>query len=180
MTEILEVINDVKDNFDCDFTLNLEMIPGENCAGVLCSADNLLFEQNKYFIYSNQWIPLMEKCTIQEKCKLGHLFDEKCGGGCIAHINIENRFPSEKAAWDMLNYVAASGVIYSAFTTKINVCQHKHASIGTSECPICGEPIVDQYSRVVGFYTPVSSYQKIRRKEFDQRKWYNVLSQKEF
>ena len=53
-----------KDNFDCDFTFNLEMIPAENCAGVICQADNLLFEQDKYFIYSNQWIPLTEKCTI--------------------------------------------------------------------------------------------------------------------
>ena len=179
MTEILNTINNVKDNFDCDFTFNLEMIPAENCAGVLCAADNLLFEQNKYFIYSNQWIPLMEKCTLQEKCRLGHLFDEKCGGGCIAHINVENRFPSKEVAWDMLNYVAASGVIYSAFTTKINVCKHKHASIGTTVCPTCGEPIIDQYARVVGFYTPVSSYQKIRRREFDKRKWYNVLNHNE-
>lgn len=75
----------------------------------------------------------------------------------------------------MLNYVAASGVIYSAFTTKINVCEHKHASIGTSTCPECGGPIVDQFARVVGFYVPISSYQKIRKREFDLRKWYNVL-----
>ena len=91
-TQILDTMNEVKDNFECDFTFNIEMIPAENCAGVICQADNLLFEQNKYFIYSNQWIPLMEKCTIQEKCRLGSLFDKKCGGGCIAHINIENRF----------------------------------------------------------------------------------------
>lgn len=175
-TEILNTINDVKDHFECDFTFNLEMIPAENCAGVICQADNLLYEQNKYFIYSNQWIPLMEKCTIQEKCRLGSLFDEKCGGGCIAHINIENRFPNEDEAWDMLNYVAAMGVIYFAFTTKISVCKHKHAFIGQSNCPQCGEPIADTYSRVVGFYVPISSYQKIRKMEFDRRRWMNVLS----
>lgn len=28
-------------------------------------------------------------------------------------------------------------------------------------------------------YTPVSSYQKIRKKEFDNRKWYNVLTKPE-
>lgn len=178
-TEILDVINDVKDNFECDFTFNLEMIPAENCAGVICAADNLLYEQDKYFIYSNQWIPLMEKCTIQEKCRLGSLFDKKCGGGCIAHIDIEGRFPSEETAWDMLNYVAQQGVIYFAFTTKILVCEDKHAFIGTSECPVCGKPVADTYARVVGFYTPVSSYQKIRKNEFSHRKWYNVLSKGE-
>ena len=175
-TEILDVMNEVKDNFECDFTFNIEMIPAENCAGVICQADNLLFEQNKYFIYSNQWIPLMEKCTIQEKCRLGSLFDAKCGGGCIAHINIENRFPNEETAWDMLNYVASQGVIYFAFTTKISVCEDKHAFIGETHCPVCGKPVADTYSRVVGFYTPTSSYQRIRKNEFDKRKWMNVLT----
>ena len=175
-TQILDTMNDVKDHFECDFTFNIEMIPAENCAGVICTADNLLYEQNKYFIYSNQWIPLMEKCTIQEKCRLGHLFDAKCGGGCIAHIDIENRFPNKEAAWDMLNYVAKQGVIYFAFTTKINVCKDKHAFIGTKECPQCGKPVADQYARVVGFYTPVSGYQRIRKSEFNQRKWYDVLN----
>lgn len=175
-TQILDVMNDVKDNFECDFTFNIEMIPAENCAGVICQADNLLFEQNKYFIYSNQWIPLMEKCTIQEKCRLGSLFDSKCGGGCIAHINIENRFANEESAWDMLNYVAAMNVIYFAFTTKISTCKNKHAFISEKICPQCGEPIADTYARVVGFYVPVSSYQKIRKKEFDKRRWMNVLA----
>ena len=175
-SEILDVMNEIKDNFECDFSFNIEMIPAENCAGVICTADNLLYEQNKYFIYSNQWIPLMEPCTIQEKCRLGSLFDKKCGGGCIAHINIENRFPNEDVAWDMLNYVASQGVIYFAFTTKINVCKYKHAFIGSNTCPNCGEPIADKYSRVVGFYVPVSSYQQIRKREFDNRKWYNVLN----
>lgn len=175
-TQILDAMNDVKDNFECDFTFNIEMIPAENCAGVICQADNLLFEQNKYFIYSNQWIPLMEKCTIQEKCRLGSLFDSKCGGGCIAHINIENRFANEESAWDMLNYVAAMNVIYFAFTTKISTCKNKHAFISEKTCPQCGEPIADTYARVVGFYVPVSSYQKIRKKEFDKRRWMNVLA----
>ena len=175
-TQILNLINEVKDSFKCDFTFNIESIPGENCAGTICTADNLLFEQDKYYIYSNQWIPLKEKCTIQEKCRLGSIFDKQCGGGCIAHINLENRFATKDEAWDMLNYVASHGVIYSAFNGKISVCKHKHAFIGSKECPICGEPIADTYTRVVGFYTPTSTYQRIRKREFNDRKWYDTLS----
>lgn len=174
-SEILDVLNDVKDHFTTEFSINMESIPAENCAGVICQADNLLYEQNRYFIYSNQWIPLTEKCTIQEKCRLGSLFDKKCGGGCICHINIENRFPDAETAWDMLNYVASHGVIYFAFTTKISVCESRHAFIGTATCPRCGKPVADTYARVVGFYVPVSKYQSIRRKEFDKRRWYDVL-----
>ena len=182
--EILDTINEVKDSFfdrynipkEEQFSFNVEMIPAENCAGVICNADNLIYEQNKYFIYSNQWIPLTEKCTIQEKCRLGSILDQKCGGGCIAHINIENRFPNTDTAWDMLNYVAGSDVIYFAFTTKIGVCEDRHSSIGVNVCPICGKPIVDTFSRVVGFYTPVSSYQKIRKREWNNRRWYHTNS----
>ena len=172
--DIFSVINEVKDSYseNFGFSINVESIPAENCAGVLCNADNLLYEQEKYFIYSNQWIPLTEKCTIQEKCRVGAILDKECSGGSIAHINIESRFPSEEVAWDLLNYVAQSGVIYFAFTTKINVCRHKHAFLGTTTCPVCGEKVADQYSRVVGFYTPVSSYQKVRKKEWANRKWY--------
>ena len=174
--KIFDVINDVKDNFTTEFTFNVESIPAENCAGVICQADNLLFDTDRYFIYSNQWIPLMEKCTIQEKCRVGSVLDKKCSGGAISHIDIEGRFPNTDVAWDLLNYVAQSGVIYMAFTTKIGVCEDRHASIGVPICPKCGKPIIDQYARVVGFYTPVSSYQKIRKKEFNERKWYNVIS----
>ena len=143
---------------------------------------DLKIQENKheYFIMSNQWIPLMEKCTIQEKCRLGSLFDKQCGGGCIAHINIENRFANKEEAWNMLNYVASKGVIYFAFNTKISVCEDKHAFIGSSTCPRCSKPVADQFTRVVGFYTPVSSYQRIRKKEFDKRKWYNVLDDSMF
>lgn len=172
-SEILDLINSIKDSFKCDFSFNIESIPAENCAGTICEADNLLYHNDRYFIYSNQWIPLMNKCTLQEKCKLGSILDAKCGGGCIAHINIENRFANEEQAWDMLNYVASQGVIYFAFNGKLGTCKSGHASIGTKICPVCGEPIVDYWSRVVGFYRPQSSMQRIRRKEFDLRKWYN-------
>lgn len=174
-TQIFKVIDDVKDNFECDFTFNVEAIPGENCAGVICTADNLLYEQDKYFIYSNQWIPLYEKCSIQEKCRVSSILDIKCGGGAIAHIDVENRFPTEEAAWNMLNYLAEHQVIYSAFTTKISTCKNQHAFIGSKTCPICGEPVAEQWARVVGFYVPRSSMQKVRRTEFDSRKWYYVL-----
>lgn len=174
--DIFRVINDIKDNFTKEFTFNVESIPAENCAGVLATANNLLYEDDRYYILSNQWIPLREKCTIQEKCRLSSILDSLCSGGAIAHINIEGRFPTKDAAWDMLKYIAKQGVIYSAFNTKINTCKNKHAFIGTNICPKCGEPVKDVWSRVVGFYTPTSSYQKIRKHEFDERRWYNVLN----
>lgn len=76
----------------------------------------------------------------------------------------------------MLNYIAKQGVIYFAFNSKINVCEDNHAFIGTDICPVCNKIKADTFARVVGFYTRTSGYQEIRRKEFDERKWYDTLS----
>lgn len=171
---IFDVLNSVKDNFTDEFTFNIESVPAERAAVILCQKDNLLYERSDDFIYSNQWIPLKEKCTINEKVKLSAIIDPMCSGGAIAHINIENNFPNNDVAWDMLNQIASAGVIYFAFNSKINVCKNHHAFVGQDVCPICGEPVFDQYTRIVGFLTPSKSYSKDRKKEFGLRSWYNA------
>jgi ribonucleoside-triphosphate reductase len=171
-SKIFETINEVKDHFTNEYSFNVESVPAERCAIVLCQKDNLLYSGNEKFIYSNQWIPLSEKCTIAEKVRLSSILDKKCSGGSIAHINIESNFPNTNVAWDMLNYIAKNGVMYFAFNSKINVCINHHGFIGTNICPECGEPVDDTYQRIVGYLVPSKSYSKDRLKEFTTRKWY--------
>ena len=81
---IMNQINSQKDEYDLDYSINVECVPGERANTVLCKKDCELYPDAKsYYIYSNQWIPLMEKCTLQEKIKLGSLLDKECGGGLI-------------------------------------------------------------------------------------------------
>lgn len=124
------------------------------------------------FTYSNQWIPLMEKTTLKEKIHLGAELDNRCSGGQISHVNIQSRFPNFESAWDLTNKIANEGVIYFAYNMKINVCEDGHAFVGT-HCK-CGKTAVDQFSRVVGFLTPKSSYSKERKREFNKRQWFNI------
>lgn len=171
---IMNTINTIKDEYENGYSINVEAIPAERANVVLCNKDNELYHPEKeYFIYSNQWIPLMEKCTLNEKIKLGALLDKECGGGQISHINIQGDFASEEQAWGLLNYIASQGVIYFAYNKKISVCENEHAFFGET-CPKCGKPKADTYCRVVGFLTPVSSWSKERKKEFDHRKWFKV------
>lgn len=171
-SKIFDVINDVKDNFTNEYSINLESVPAERAAVILCQKDNMLFDRNDNFIYSNQWIPLSEKCTLKEKIRLSSIFDKKCSGGAIAHINVENNFPNKDVAWDMLNYIAKNNVFYFAFNIKINECKNHHGFVGTNICPECGEGVYDTYQRIVGYLTPTRSYSKDRFKEFNTRKWY--------
>lgn len=171
-SKIFDVLNDVKDNFTNDYSFNIESVPAERAAVILCQKDNLLYGLNEKFIYSNQWIPLSTKCTIQEKLRLSSILDAKCSGGSIAHINLESNFPNTDMAWDMLNRIAQAGVIYFAFNTRINECKNHHGFVGTDHCPVCGEPVHDTYQRIVGYLVPTRSYSKERFKEFTTRQWY--------
>lgn len=171
-SKIFDVINDVKDSFTDQYSFNVESVPAERAAVILCQKDNLLFDRNDKFIYSNQWIPLSEKCTIQEKLRLSAILDVKCSGGAIAHINLESNFPNTDMAWEMLNKIAQSGVIYFAFNTRINECEDHHGFVGTDVCPVCGKPVFDTYQRIVGYLVPTRAYSKDRFREFTTRRWY--------
>lgn len=170
--KIFEVLNDVKDNFTEEYSFNIESVPAERAAVILCQKDNELYDLNEKFIYSNQWIPLSTKCTVQEKLHLSAILDEKCSGGSITHINLEANFPNTDVAWEMLNKIAQAGVIYFAFNTRINECKNHHGFVGTDICPTCGEQVFDTYQRIVGYLVPTRSYSKDRFKEFNTRKWY--------
>ena len=172
--KIFDVLNEIKDNFTNEYSFNIESVPAERAAVNLCAKDNIMFGKNDNFIYSNQWIPLTEKCTINEKIRTSAILDNKCSGGAIAHINIDNNFPNTDMAWDMLNYIASQGVIYFCYNTKINVCNNHHGFVGTEICPECGGEKTDTYQRVVGFLTPSKSYSKERFKEFSARQWYDT------
>lgn len=172
--KIFEVLNEVKDTFTDEYSFNIESVPAERAAVILCQKDNALYDLDEKFIYSNQWIPLSQKCTIKEKLRLSAILDEKCSGGSIAHINLEANFPNKDVAWNMLNTIAQSGVIYFAFNTRINECKNHHGFVGTDICPTCGEPVFDTYVRIVGYLVPTRSFSKDRFREFTTRQWYEL------
>lgn len=171
---IFRTINNIKDNFSNEYSINVESVPAERAAIILCQKDNLLYDLHDKFIYSNQWIPLSAKCTIKEKLRLSSLLDKKCSGGSIAHINLESNFPNKEIAWDMLNTIAKSGVIYFAFNTRINECENHHGFVGTDICPVCGKPVFDTYQRIVGYLVPSRAYSKDRFREYKSREWYSI------
>lgn len=172
-TEILKLVNDVKDRQEVDYSINVEIIPAERANVVLCNKDKLLYGGFDEFIYSNQWIPLMQKCTIEEKVRLGALLDKQCGGGQIMHVNLQGKFANEDQAWNLLNYIAKNGVIYMAYNPKISVCNLGHGFFG-DHCPTCGEKKVDEFTRIVGYLVPVNNYSKERKNEYAKRYWYTL------
>lgn len=176
--KIFKVMHDVKNEFmkDKDYKINLEAIPGETAAVKMQKADEILYPEKVVKdlpLYGNQFIPLGIKTTLQERVRIASLFDSYCNGGSIAHINIEAPFDSFEKAWAMTEYIADTGLTYFAFNTKIQACKNNHAFFGT-KCPVCGGDVATEYTRIVGFYTPIRTYSKERKEEFAMREWHNV------
>jgi len=176
--KIFDVIHEVKAEFmkTVDYQVNCEQIPAETAAAKLMKKDMFFYPRKTIKdlpLYGNQFIPLGIKTTLQERIRIASLFDGFCNGGSILHINIDAPFNSKEAAWDMLNYVADQGVTYFAFNIKIQACKHNHAFYG-KQCPVCGEPVETEYTRIVGFFTPVKTYSKERTAEFKLREWEDI------
>ena len=176
--KIFEVIHSTKAEFakTVDYQINCEQIPGETAAAKLMKKDLFFYPDDAVTdlpLYGNQFIPLGIKTTMQERIRIASMFDNFCNGGSILHVNIEAPFNTFEQAWDMLNYIADQGVTYFAFNTKIQACKNNHAFFGNI-CPECGEPVHTEYTRIVGFYTPIKTYSKERKAEYQMREWAKV------
>lgn len=173
--KIFEVITNAKNEFmkNVDYKISVEQIPGEAAAGKLQKADEYLYPDKVVKdlpLYGNQFIPLGIKTTIQERIRIAALFDSYCNGGSICHINIDVPFNSFEQAWKMTNYVASQGLTYFAYNTKIQACKNNHGFYGI-KCPICGGNVDTEYTRIVGFYTPIKTWSRERKQEYKLREW---------
>lgn len=179
-SQIFKTIREVADKFiednQCDYMINTEQIPGENAAAKLMRKDKFFYPDAAIYdlpLYGNQFIPLGIKTTLQERVRVQALFDKFCNGGSILHANIDAPFDSFEKAYDMTCYIADAGVTYFAWNTKIQACEDNHAFYGTT-CPTCGKPVNVEFTRIVGFYTPIKSWSTERKEEYKLRKWEEV------
>ena len=176
---IFDTMRTVADDFikenNCDYMINTEQIPAETAASKLMNKDKFFYPNADVYdlpLYGNQFIPLGIQTTLQERIRIQAMFDSFCNGGSILHANIDKPFTNFKQAFDMVEYIADAGVTYFAFNTKIQACSDNHAFYG-SVCPECGKPVTTEYTRVVGFYTPIKTWSKERNAEYKMRKWEN-------
>lgn len=172
---IFDTIHEVKDEYakDKDYKVNIEAVPGETAAYKFQQADTLLYDgeaNHDLPLYGNQWIPLGIKTTMQERVRICAVFDEYCSGGSIMHLNVEAPISTKETAWNLLNYIVSKGVKYFALTGKISQDENNHLFYG-EYCPECGAEKVNEFCRIVGFYTKISTWKDARKEEFKLRKW---------
>ncbi|TET06787.1 anaerobic ribonucleoside-triphosphate reductase [Candidatus Dependentiae bacterium] len=151
-------------------SFNIEQVPGEGLAVSLASKDRLVYGMN-YSIYANQFIPLWVPCDIVDRIKIDGEFSRSLTGGGITHLNLGERLTSQHQMKKIIKYAVTCGCEHFAINYNFCSCVNKHITIaGPSErCPLCSEPIVDQYTRIIGYFTPVSTWNKGRQYEHKNR-----------
>lgn len=156
----------------CSF--NVEEIPGESVAIKFCQKDNILFGENEFGfeMYSNQYIPLIENALIPERIQLTGKFQDILSGGGILHINIQDQIKDPADMKKLIEYTVKHGVSHFAVNYGFGTCENGHTTVcGNSNiCSICGANIKDHYTRIVGYFTHVDSWNSIRKDyEFPRR-----------
>lgn len=175
--EILDTINAINAKMQkhYDAPHNCEQVPAENMSIKMADKDKLLKYQDKYDIYSNQFIPLVTNADMLDRIKLQGMFDKHFTGGAICHLNVDAKIENIEDIMDLIRVTAKAGVVYHAINYVLEECENGHMSVGNSDtCKVCGGVITNKYTRVVGFLTNVKNWHEVRRsQDFPNRQFYN-------
>lgn len=175
---VFDAVTQIKQKYSqlTGYRYNIEQIPGQRACAIFCQKDKKIFPniQINQALYSNQWIGLGQKCSIQERVRVGQVLDSYMGGGVISHYNMDAPFNNNETAWKMLNYIAQHHIPYFAFNGRQHTCKYNHAFYQDT-CPICGGEIETDWTRIVGFATPVKTFSAERTQEYNKRQWNDPL-----
>lgn len=144
---------------------NCEQVPAESSSVKLAKKDKVLGYDCGVSFYSNQFIPLIAKANMLDRIRLQGKFDGLFSGGAICHVNVGERIEDTKNIEDLIFYAAKSGVVYWAVNYLLRICNDNHTWVGSDRCPICGKEWSEEITRVVGFFTNVKNWNKVRREE---------------
>ena len=179
-TKVLSFIEAQLDAYseETKFSWNLEQIPAESTAVTLATKDYILFKDERIPpLYSNQFLPLTLEASLIERIKVNGKFMKKLSAGAIVHLNVEERIRNAAQMKKLVLYCIENDVEHLAINYGFAICEKSHTTVSgvTNVCPECGGNIVDTVTRIIGYFTPVSGWNKTRREyEFRRRKFMNV------
>ena len=177
--EILNVINTTNKELQDKYKApqNCEQIPGENVSVKLAKKDRALGYNDKYTLYSNQFIPLIKRVNMFDRIAIQALFDKYFSGGAICHLNVNQEINDVDTMQNLIHASVKEGVVYFAVNFVLQECENKHMFVGNVDtCPHCGGKIIGTFTRVVGFLTKVDNWIPERREvDFPNRQFYQNI-----
>ena len=118
-----------------------------------------------------------ENATIYQRIKAENDLWAIMTGGSILHVFLGEQETDGKALMSFaLNMARKTSIGYFSFTKDMTVCQDcKQTSSGLqTACSKCGSENVETYSRITGYLSPTSRWNKGKAQELKDRKRYQV------
>lgn len=185
--DILKMVNEATDvaSEEQKAPCNVEQIPAENVAVKLAKKDRLLGYNDKYDIYSNQYVPLKDMdADLFTRIRLVADLDKYMSGGSILHININEEVGDPETFVEMAKAMYKMGVVYFAYNKLLAECCDCGKTFTTDKetfdannvtCPECDSHNTECALRIVGFIRKFKSWSSERQAEGKQRKFYHSL-----
>lgn len=169
---------------------NLEATPAEGTSYRLALLDrrsgrDMVFANGKadslekvvYYTNSSQ-LPVGH--TDDVFAALDHQDDLQClyNGGTTLHVFLQEKIDDPKAVMLLVKTIAENYKLpFFDLTPTFSVCpDHGYLAGEVEVCPKCSKP-TEVYSRVVGFYRPVGSWNEGKAQEFKDRKEYVLIDE---
>jgi len=161
--------------------INVEMVPGEGCSYRLAFVD---YKLNNGIVslgtktapyYSTLLIPPSYNVDIFDRLKLEEEILPKFSGGTIFRTYLGEHIPDANTTLDFIRILINSKIPYFDITSTYSICNKdgKLTNGTVDKCPSCGSS-TETYSRVVGYYRPVSKYNIGKTQEFKERRYTDI------
>ena len=99
--------------------------------------------------------------------------------GTVFHAFLGQKLPDWKSAANLVRKIAENYKLpYYTMSPTYSVCaDHGYIAGEVYECPTCGKT-TEVYSRITGYYRPIQNWNDGKRKEFEDRKEYDIANSK--
>lgn len=172
----LEVMNFMREkisNFQKETgnNYNLEATPGEGTSYRLAKCT-----RNKYSYFTNSTqLPVNYTDDIFEVLDHQDDLQTKYTGGTVVHIYAGERIQNIETMKNLIKKICNNYKLpYFTFSPTFSTCpNHGYLAGEHYNCPECGDEC-EVYSRVVGYIRPVTQWNKGKRKEFTERKTFEI------
>lgn len=155
------------------YLFNSECVPAESLGGKNYRWD----KEDEYWVpddenlYNSYFYNAHDNTSVLDKFILhGRATSAYCDGGSALHCNLESHLSKEQYL-KLIDFAIEQGTNYFTFNIPNSQCEDCHfiTKVPIHKCPKCGSERITQYSRVIGYLRPISSFGEDRQIEAAHR-----------
>lgn len=191
MCEVMDYIRDylLQKQIETGELFNLEATPGESAGYRLAMSDKQKFDDIKtapcamgdptpYYTNSTH-LPVDTTVNIFDVLEHQDDLQTRYTGGTMLHTFLGECLEDPNTVKDIVRKIATNFRLpYFSITPTFSVCQnHGYLKGAQYSCPTC-DSTTEVYSRIVGYYRPVSCWNKGKQAEFNVRAMYTEFEKK--